>query len=250
MRVHNFLPVLCAFCSLAAAAPDPYPGARDVDIEFAAKTSFNFRMVLRGQVRIRVTDGIVTLSGRVEDQSTRSLATETVEHYPGVERVINNVAVRPMLHEFSDGWIAQHVQLRLLVKKGANPDAVSISVAQGQVTLRGTTESQQQKEDTATYAREVVGVNAIVNHLVVVDRPAERRRWDGPIDDASITSQLRHALRECPEIEHPDLAISTSDGRIQITGTVGHEFERSRITELALQVRGSVSVENLTAIAP
>ena len=248
MSVHHLVLALCAFTALPAAVPEFNSAARDVEIELAAKTSFNFRMVLRGHVSIRVNDGIATLSGRVEDQTTRSLASETVELYPGVERVINNVVVSPLLNEFSDGWIAQHVHLRLLVKAGANPDNVDVSVTGGDVTLRGTVETEHQKELTATFTREVVGVNTVVNQLVVSNRPADRRRWDGPIDDPSITSQLRHAIRESPNVKAPSVLVTTLDGRVLITGTARTQAEKARITELAQQVRGSVSVDNQMSV--
>ena len=244
MRLHFLALALWALTTAAATEPAHASPHRDVDIEFAAKTSFNFRMFLRGQVSVRLNHGIATLTGRVGDQTTRTLASETVALYPGVERIINNVVVRPLLNEFSDGWIAQHVHRRLLVKKDTNPDSVHISVRAGNVTLTGTAETAAQKEITSTYAREVVGVNAVFNQLVVTDQPADRRRWDGPIDDASITAQLRHAMRECPKVDAPTASVTARDGHIAITGTARTESERARITELAQQVRGSVSADN------
>ena len=248
MRLHLLALVLWALTTAAATEPAHASPHRDVDIEFAAKTSFNFRMFLRGQVSVRLNHGIATLTGRVEDQTTRTLASETVALYPGVERIINNVVVRPLLNEFSDGWIAQHVHLRLLVKAGANPDNVDVSVTGGDVTLRGTVETEHQKELTATFTREVVGVNTVVNQLVVSNRPADRRRWDGPIDDPSITSQLQHAIRESPNVKAPSVLVTTLDGGVLITGTARTQAEKARITELAQQVRGSVSVDNQMSV--
>src|ERR1035438_10777095 len=55
----------------------------DSKIENAAKASYNYRTVLEGHVNVKVNDGVVTLTGTVQDKDDKSLAADTVENLPG-----------------------------------------------------------------------------------------------------------------------------------------------------------------------
>lgn len=220
------------------------------DIEGEIKYSFNYRMVLRNHVDVRVFNATATLTGRAEDESTKLLAAETALLHPAIERVDNQIEVKPWLREFSDGWIAEHIRLRLMVKNGVNPETTQIDVREGIATLSGTVMTPAQKALTVRLAGEVVGVNRVVNALALSSAPVARRFWDGPIDDASITSQLHHILRESSEVETSGLNCSTLDGVITLTGMVRSEAEKDRVTQLAGEVRGCVAVESDLAVAP
>lgn len=219
------------------------------DVETAIKTSFNYRMVLRSHVDVRVSDDVATLSGRAEDETTRMLAEETALAHPGVRRVVNRIEVKPWLSEFSDGWMARHIELLLMVKAEVNPETTQVVVRNGVATLTGTAETAGQKALTVRYAQQIVGVKSVVDRIEVSTAAVARRFWDGPIDDASITSQLRHAIRQTPEIQPRSITLSTLDGAVLIVGVARTEAEKAHITQLAREVRGASSVTNQLTVA-
>src|ERR1051326_7169248 len=88
----------------------------DRKIEDAAKASYNYRTVLEGNVKVKADDGVVTLTGTVQDKDDRALAEDTVENLAGVTRVKNDVAIKSSYPEHSDSWIGFKVRSRLLVK--------------------------------------------------------------------------------------------------------------------------------------
>jgi osmotically-inducible protein OsmY len=98
----------------------------DRKIEDAAKSSYNYRTVLEDHVKVSVTDGVVTLTGTVQDRDDRDLAADTVENLPGVVSVRNDIKVDPAFPEKSDAWMAFKIRSRLLVK--ANVSATSTKV--------------------------------------------------------------------------------------------------------------------------
>jgi len=78
----------------------------DRKIEDAAKASYNYRTVLEDHVKVKAKDGIVTLTGTVQDKDDKELAADTVENLPGVMGVKNEIKIKSSYPEHSDAWIA------------------------------------------------------------------------------------------------------------------------------------------------
>lgn len=229
--------------SLALAATP----ANDRKIEAAAEASYNYRTVLEDHVRVRVIDGVVTLTGVVQDKDEKALAEDTVENLPGVVRVQNDVMVSSRYPERSDAWMAFKIRSRLLVKGSVSAADTGVSVTEGVVTLSGTADNVAQKELTEIYAKEIDGVKSVKNTLVVKDQPA-RAALGETIDDASITSQVKYALLRHQSTHALKTKIVTNDGRIVITGEAASDAEKALVTKLATDVRGVRSVANSMTI--
>src|SRR4051812_1999477 len=78
--------------------------ATDRKIEDAAKASYNYRTVLEDNVKVKANDGIVTLTGTVQDKDDSALAVDTVENLPGVTSVKNEIIVQSTIPTHSDAW--------------------------------------------------------------------------------------------------------------------------------------------------
>ena len=103
MKLHHLL-----FASVATVSSLSLFASADIDrkIEDAAAASYNYRTVLQDQVKVKAHDGVVTLTGAVENKSNKDLAADTVENLPGVIRVENKITVTGKCPEHSDAWIA------------------------------------------------------------------------------------------------------------------------------------------------
>src|SRR5471032_1565335 len=88
--------------------------ADDRKIEAAAKASYNYRTVLEDHVKVTAKDGVVTLTGIVQDKDDKNLAQDTVENLPGVTSVKNEITITASYPEHSDSWIAFKIHSRLL----------------------------------------------------------------------------------------------------------------------------------------
>ena len=106
-------PKILSALILSAAIPASVFAAGDMDsrIESAAKSSYNFKTVLHDQVSVRSNDGVVTLTGTVDDKSNKDLAEDTVENLPGVVKVDNEIVVTCEFcnrhYPFSDAELAE-----------------------------------------------------------------------------------------------------------------------------------------------
>jgi hyperosmotically inducible periplasmic protein len=226
--------------------------ATDRKIEEAAKASYNYRTVLDDNVKVRANDGIVTLTGTVQDKDDKALAADTVENLPGVTGVKNEIVVKSAYPEKSDGWMAVKIRSRLLVKANVSAATTKVAVQDGVATLSGTADNLAQKELTGVYAKDIDGVKSVKNEITVKDVSAERSAAETmgeKIDDASITSQVKFALLSHKSTSMLKTKVTTNEGVITITGEAGSDAEKSLVTKLAGDVRGVRSVTNDMTVA-
>ena len=218
--------------------------ATDRKIEDAAKSSYNYRTVLEDNVKVKANDGIVTLTGTVQDKDDKALAADTVENLPGVTAVKNEIVVKSSVPEKSDAWMALKIRSRLLVKSNVSAANTKVAVTDGNVVLTGTADNAAQKELTEVYAKEIDWVKTVKNDIVVKDTPATGQTVGEKIDDASITSQVKYALLSHKATSAVKTKVTTTDGAVSISGEALNDAEKSLVTKLAQSVRGVISVKN------
>ena len=216
----------------------------DRKIEDAATASHNYRTVLENHVKVRANDGIVTLTGTVQDKDERDLAEDTVKNLPGVTGVKNEIIIKPTHPERSDAWIAIKIRSRLLAKANVSAANTKVTVKDGAVTLGGTAYNQTQKELTEVYAQEIAGVKSVKNEMVVKEKPAKGEMIAEKIDDASITTLVKFSLLRHKRTSALKTKVRTDDGVVTVTGVAADEAEKSLVTKLTQGVRGVKSVSN------
>jgi len=222
--------------------------ATDRKIEDAAKISYNYRVVLNNDVKVKATDDVVTLTGKVEDKQAKDLAADTVANLPGVTGVKNELTLTSAYPEHSDAWIAFKIRSLLLVKGNVSATATKVAVKDGVVTLSGLADNLAQIELTTLYAGEIDKVKSVTNNMVVSDKPSTGEMIAETIDDASITSQVKFALLTHKSTSALATKVTTNEGRVMITGIAGSDAEKSLVTKLAKDVRGTKSVSNKMTI--
>lgn len=219
--------------------------ANDRKIEDAAKASYNYRTVLEDNVKVKASDGVVTLTGTVQDKDDKALAADTVENLPGVVSVNNEIVVASKYEERSDAWMAFKIRSRLLVKGNVSATATEVAVQDGVVTLTGTAANLAQKELTGAYAADIDGVKSVNNEIVVASaEPTVVENATEVIDDASITSQVKFALLGHKSTSALKTKVTTNSGVVMISGVAESSAEKALVTKLAGDVRGVKSVVN------
>jgi osmotically-inducible protein OsmY len=230
---------------LLATSPLGLMASSDTDqkIVDAATSSYNYKTVLQGKVDIKSDDGNVTLTGKVPDKDQKELAEDTVANLPGVVTVSNKIEVVPVGPDHSDAWIAFKIGSLLALKPHVSAASTKIDVANGEVTLTGTADTQAQKDLTEVYAREVEGVKSVDNKIAVAENPAKETLGED-MDDASITGQIKLALLGHKSTSAVGTKVTTDKGAVTITGEAANDTEKDLVTELAHEVRGVKSVDN------
>jgi osmotically-inducible protein OsmY len=119
-----------------------------------------------GDIEIAVTDGVVTLNGRVPSLARKRLAGVLAWWVPGSRDVINGVAVDPP-EEDNDEVIADAVGIVLEKNPFINAADLRISVQDAVVRLFGEVPTQSEREMAVFDAWYVFGVDRVIDEIEV-----------------------------------------------------------------------------------
>jgi osmotically-inducible protein OsmY len=123
---------------------------------------------------------VVRLSGTVDTDEERSRAVEAVTHAVGsYAPVANEVVVRGLNAEAADD-LDGGIQKRYTTLMENSPEVksgdVDLRVANGVVTLTGTTPTESDKTHIEQLVSSIPGVTQVVNSIAVDGRPTESAR--------------------------------------------------------------------------
>jgi hyperosmotically inducible periplasmic protein len=250
MKAIYSISITVAAAALLAFSVPVHASKMDSRIELAAKQSYVFKIYLQGDdIKIQSSDGAVTLTGIVSENSHKSLAQETVADLPGVVSVDNRLDVKgapPTAN--SDAWIRDKVKVTLLFHRSVSAGTPEVDVKDGIVTLRGDAASLAQKELTTEYAKDVEGVKDVNNEMTVTKTSVKARTVGEKIDDASITAQVKMTLLYHRSTSALNTKVTTEKGVVTLGGKASNAAEVDLATKLANDVNGVKGVQNRMTI--
>ena len=286
-KVFSISLMLAAAAVLSFSVP-AQASDQDDRIESAAKQTYVFKTYLKDDdIKIKVKDGVVTLTGDVAEESHKSLAAETVANLPDVKSVDNKLEVKGEKHaEMSDGWLKAKVKTTLLYHRSVSGFQTEVDVKDGIVTLRGEADNQANKDLATEYAMDIDGVKSVKNEMTLAKvseatkkeakdtrmaadkkemaadkKDAKDTRKDADmkdiretrtvgdkIDDASITALVKTTLLSHRSTSGLKTKVETKNGEVTLSGTAKNAAEKDLATKLAKDVNGVESVNNRMTI--
>ena len=144
----------------------PSSAARtDEDIARTARDHLDWNYSVPETVKVKVTDGWVTLSGTVDWQYQRDEAEKAVRPLMGVHGVFDEITVVP-----KPSAIDVKVAIEAALKRSAETDAkhIEVGTSDGKVTLRGTVSSWAERAEAERAAWAAPGVTSVVDLITVV----------------------------------------------------------------------------------
>jgi osmotically-inducible protein OsmY len=117
-------------------------------------------------IGVAVEDGVVTLSGSVDDYAQKKAAEKSVKRLFGVKGLANELMVR-MAHERTDTDIAKDAIYLLEYDVHFFGGKVMVTVEDGLLTLEGTVEWDFQKAAAEKAMQCIRGVKAVANLIEV-----------------------------------------------------------------------------------
>jgi osmotically-inducible protein OsmY len=173
--------------------------------------------VPRRGVHAASADGIVTLSGTVDDLLARDRAANVAKAVRGVRGVVNTLDVRPSGR--TDASIRDDVERALVNDPATESYEIDLRVDDGVVTLLGAVDSWQERDLASTVVKQVRGVRAVRNRIDVI-YPHER-------PDDEIESDVEQRLRWDARLEGGLIDVEVDDGTVRLTGMVGSAAAKS-----------------------
>lgn len=123
-----------------------------------------------GSLDIEVTDGIVTLNGRVPGLESKRLAGLLAWWIPGTRDVVNGIEVDPPEDDSPD-HVAEALRIAFDKDPFIDANRIAVRVSGFVVTLTGFVPREIERERAESDAWCLQGVNDVVNEIKVAGRP-------------------------------------------------------------------------------
>jgi osmotically-inducible protein OsmY len=188
---------------------------------------------------VSVTGGVVTITGQVSTYAEKREAERLAEMIPGVREVIVSVEV-VTAGAFADAALAAAIRDALDWAAYLPPDAVSVRVEDGRVTLAGTVRWNYQRQNAADAVRCMKGVTGLVNAISVVNRTAP---------SGSIQANIEAALARRYDAADQHVVISVEDRVVTLSGFVTNWWQRYLSRNAAWNAPGVEDVRDHLRIA-
>jgi osmotically-inducible protein OsmY len=224
-----------------------------------------------GHLYVTTNDGIVQLTGKVEDPLSKERAAELAETVRGVRAVseridldvprpeprhatsktgtsdlegnapssqengLPEVVAKSAAHP-SDSDIAQAIEDAALYDPRVKSTQIEPRVKEGRVTLLGIVDSARAKAAAESLALHTVGATA-VQSLIQVES-------DVPETDEARQERIESALGINPFTVEGDIHVKVVNGRAILTGSVANYFVSAQATRVAGAVSGVVGVQD------
>lgn len=203
---------------------------RDVAEELRWDPSINEK-----EIAIAAKDGVVTLRGTVSSYAEKFAAELAAERVTGVRAVAEELTVQlPGQHVRDDTDIAHAAVNALNWDVQVPNDAITVTVEQGWVTLRGDVDWQYQKQAAEAAVRHLIGVKGVSDFI----------RLNPVVSSFDVRNKIESALKRSAEVEADRITVETSEGKITLKGNVRSWSERRDAERAAWQAPGVREVDD------
>jgi osmotically-inducible protein OsmY len=225
--------LVLALVAMPLAARGAPADIEDQDITQTVEREFATDDGVAGHlIDVTTTEGVVTLSGSVDNVLAKDRAVEIAQAVKGVRSVIDKISVDPVARPDAD--IRSDILSALAADPATESWEITVQVENGRATLSGEVDSWQEKQLAATVAKGVRGVTGIENNITAdyeTDRP-----------DSEIAAEVKRQLEIDERVDAALIEVNVDDGKVTLTGTIGSAAERSRARSDAW-VAGTTAVD-------
>ena len=141
-----------------------------------------------------------------------------------------------------DSSITAKVKAALVDADDIKSTDISVETEKNVVTLSGFVESQAQAEKAVAVAKKVEGVTSVSDKLHV--RDGKEQSAKGYAGDTATTSEIKAKLLADDIVPSRKVKVETTDGVVQLSGTVDSKAQSDRAESIAKAFDGVKSVKN------
>lgn len=189
------------------------------------------------EIAAAVRDGVVTLTGWVDNYAKKWAAERAAHRVRGVRAVANDIEVRlPTSAERTDADIATAATRALEWDAFVPVENLDVTVANGWVVLHGEVEWEYQKRAGERSVRRLAGVRGVSNGITV--RPRVRPSAD------ELKQRIEAALVRSVETDAGQIKVGVRGDHVVLDGTVRSWLEREEAERVSWSAPGVTIVDN------
>ena len=186
---------------------------------------------------VMLTSAVATGSAYAENATTDKAQSGVESAGQKVDSSMNKVG-----NFMDDSTITAKVKAALVDHDSIKSTDISVKTDQKVVTLSGFVESQAQAEEAVKVAKGVEGVTSVSDKLHV--RDSKETSVKGYAGDTAITSEVKAKLLADDIVPSRKVKVETTDGVVQLSGTVDSQAQSDRAESIAKAIDGVKSVKN------
>lgn len=186
---------------------------------------------------VMLTSAVATGSAFAENATTDKAQSGVESAGQKVDSSMNKVG-----NFMDDSTITAKVKAALVDHESIKSTDISVKTDQKVVTLSGFVESQAQAKEAVKVAKGVEGVTLVSDKLHV--RDSKSTSVKGYAGDTATTSEVKAKLLADDIVPSRKVKVETTDGVVQLSGTVDSKAQSDRAESIAKAVDGVKSVKN------
>ena len=191
-------------------------------------------LIESNEVGVQVDDGVVTLTGALENYTKKWAAERATFRVEGVRAVANDLTVHTKATR-TDTDIAKAAAAGLEANMLIPHDQIDVTVNNGKVTLGGEVTWEYQRKGAAGSVRHLAGVRDVIN-LVRIKQPLPSA--------FDVKAGIERALVRAAEVDSDKIHVFTETGTVRLTGTVRSWAEKQAAASAAWRANGVTDVIN------
>ena len=188
-------------------------------------------------VIVNVEDGIVTLTGSVENYHEKSLAENVIKKVRGVKVIVEEIQVK--LGESlqrSDEEIAKAVVRALEGDSSLPHDKIKIVVEHGVVRLSGEVEWQYQRNRAYNNARYLFGIKNVINSIML--KPS------APVKSELVSGKILSGFQRNATMDARNIRVEAQGSKVILKGSVRSRAEYEEARHASWSVPGVTEVDS------
>ncbi|BAU55063.1 BON domain-containing protein [Mucilaginibacter gotjawali] len=191
------------------------------------------------EIGVAVHNGVVTLSGYVDNYAKKIAAENAAWRVKGVQAVAEELEVRFLAGEkLPDNEIAENIVRTLKWHTTIPDEQIRVKVTEGWVYLEGEVDWNFQKEAAFNAIRFLQGVKGVSNLIVVKPR----------VNTNVVKDNIRKALERNADFEANNIKVETLGNKVILKGKTRSRVEKNSAERAAWSAPGVMAVEDLLVI--